>query len=207
MSPTDALIQAVEQADSKAALVTAVRKLSQVQDVASVPALIQILGYNNPGAAVAAVEGLVAIGDPAVPALLTQLDGYNYGARAWAIRAVSGIAHPDALAVLLDAVQSDFALSVRRAAACGLGNLRWQLLPEDKRRPAQQQAIAALLGALNDSEWVVRYAAVVGLQSLCASVSEERSQVIPKIRAAADTDSAAVVQARAAWAIETLTMA
>ncbi|MGF1515175.1 MAG: HEAT repeat domain-containing protein [Elainellaceae cyanobacterium] len=206
MADAKALIQAVEQADSKTALVVAVRRLSAIRDPTIVPVLIQVLGYNNPGAAVAAVEGLTAIGDPAVPALLEQLDGYNYGARAWAIRAVSGIAHPDGLATLLDAVQADFALSVRRAAAYGLGKLRWQLLPPDQREAAQQQSAEALLGALNDGEWIVRYAAIVGLQSLTTAIScDWRSQVLAKLQAAIANDDAMAVRARAAMAIEELT--
>ncbi|MGF1535924.1 MAG: HEAT repeat domain-containing protein [Elainellaceae cyanobacterium] len=205
MADVEALIRAVEQADSKAALVMAVRQLSQAREQASIPALIRVLGYNNPGAAVAAVEGLTAIGDRAVPALLDQIDGYNYGARAWAIRAVSDIAHPDGLGVLLDALQSDFALSVRRAAACGLGKLRWELMPEDQKKAGQQQAMDALVGALGDDEWVVRYAAVAGLQFLTPAMPAEwRSNITAKIQAIAVADGVMAVRARAVWAVELL---
>lgn len=205
MADAEALIKAVEQADSKGALVVAVRRLSQIRDQVSIPVLIRVLGYNNPGAAVAAVDGLAAIGDPAVPALLDQLDGYNYGARAWAIRAISNIAHPDGLAVLLDALLSDFALSVRRAAAYGLGRLRWELLPQNERETGQQRAMDALVGALNDDEWVVRYAALVGLQSLAMAVSAEwRSQILTKIQAVIAAETVVAVSARAVWAAEVL---
>ena len=43
-----------------------------------------------PGAALAAVDGLIAIGPEAVPPLLGTLDARNYGARAWAVRALAG---------------------------------------------------------------------------------------------------------------------
>ena len=91
-----ALIQAVEVADSAGGLVQAVRSLAMSKSPQAIETLIEVLGYNNPGAAVAAVDGLAAIGRDAVPALLAQLDGYNYGARAWAIRALSIIGDPRA---------------------------------------------------------------------------------------------------------------
>ena len=64
----------------------AVRELAAATDPDAIPTLIKVLAYNNPGAAVAAVDGLVALGSTAVPTLLELIDGYNYGARAWAIR-------------------------------------------------------------------------------------------------------------------------
>ncbi|HLO48947.1 MAG TPA: HEAT repeat domain-containing protein, partial [Kamptonema sp.] len=82
------LIRAVETADSAAGLLNAVKALAETNSESAIPTLIAVLGYNNPGAAVAAVDGLIQIGEPAVLPLLEQLDGYNYGARAWAIRAL-----------------------------------------------------------------------------------------------------------------------
>jgi phycocyanobilin lyase subunit beta len=117
------LINAVEEADSSAKLLQAVQNLAAASLEESVPTLIAALGYNNPGAAVAAVDGLVQIGEPAVKPLLELLDNYNYGARAWAVRAMAGIGDPRGLNTLLDAAKNDFALSVRRAAARGLGTI------------------------------------------------------------------------------------
>ena len=57
----------------------------------AIATLVQVLGFNNPGAAVAAVDGLIALGSPAVEPLLSRLDPRNYGARAWAVRALAGI--------------------------------------------------------------------------------------------------------------------
>ena len=87
------LIQAVEQADTATALLVATARLaSQLAGddppaPAAIAALVQVLGFNNPGAAVAAVDGLIACGEAAVAPLLDNLDAHNYGARAWAVRA------------------------------------------------------------------------------------------------------------------------
>jgi phycocyanobilin lyase subunit beta len=165
-----ALTQAINEADSSARVVEAVEKLTEARLEAAIPTLINILGRNNPGAAVAAVDGLIQMGKPAVKPLLELLDGYNYGARAWALRALSGIGDPQALDTLLDAAKNDFALSVRRAAARGLGTLNWEDLPSLEIAPAQGKAIDALLSVSQDPEWVVRYAAISGLQELAIAV-------------------------------------
>lgn len=184
-------------------LVQAVRALAAAGHPAAIPTLIEVLGFNNPGAAVAAVEGLVQLDRAAVPALLEQLDGYNYGARAWAIRALALIGDPRALGVLLDTARGDFALSVRRAAAKGLGTLRWEELPEPERQSGQAMAQETLLTALADPEWVVRYAAVVGLAGLWQaqgqgqSVPPAQSPVWVALDRLRLTDSEIVVRARA----------
>jgi phycocyanobilin lyase subunit beta len=162
----ETLLLAISEADSSTRMVTAVEKLAQARLEAAVPSLIAVLGYNNPGAAVAAVDGLIAIGQPAVKPLLELLDGYNYGARAWALRALAGIGDPQALDLLLDAAKNDFALSVRRAAARGLGTIDWDQLPIEDIPPAQARVIEILTIVSQDHEWVVRYAAVTGLQEL-----------------------------------------
>ncbi|NEO27753.1 MAG: HEAT repeat domain-containing protein, partial [Kamptonema sp. SIO4C4] len=128
MSDLNSYIQAVQAASSPVSLIKAVRQLAQLQNPDAIPMLIEVLGYNNPGAAIAAVEGLVKLGDVAVPVLLENIDGYDYGARAWANRALAEIGHPHALDNLLEAASSDFALSVRRAATKGLGSLQWSKL-------------------------------------------------------------------------------
>ncbi|PSB45533.1 HEAT repeat domain-containing protein [Chamaesiphon polymorphus] len=160
------LLLAISEADSSPRMVEAVEKLSQARLEAAIPNLIAILGYNNPGAAVAAVEGLISLGKPAVMPLLELLDGYNYGARAWGLRALAGIGDPKAIDLLLDAAANDFALSVRRAAARGLGTIHWEELAPEEIAPAQSKVIEVLLQVSQDHEWVVRYAAITGLQEL-----------------------------------------
>lgn len=160
------LLQAITEADSAKRMVEAVERLSEARLEAAIPNLINVLGFNNPGAAVAAVAGLIELGKPAVQPLLELLDGYNYGARAWGLRALAGIGDPQALDLLLDAAENDFALSVRRAAARGLGTLHWDELPAEQIPPAQAKVAAVLSIVSQDNEWVVRYAAITGLQEL-----------------------------------------
>ncbi len=162
----DSLLRDIAKADSSTRMVEAVERLAQARLAAAIPHLIAVLGYNNPGAAVAAVEGLIWLGKPAVAPLLELLDGYNYGARAWALRALAGIGNPQALELLLDAAQNDFALSVRRAAARGLGTIHWEELPPAEIAPARSRVIEVLTTVSQDHEWVVRYAAITGLQEL-----------------------------------------
>ena len=203
------LIRAVEEADSKGAMVAAVGRLAAQQHPEAIPTLIRVLGYNNPGAAVTAVDGLVALGEAAVPALLEELDGYNYGARAWAIRALSLIGDPRALDILLETATGDFALSVRRAAAKGLGYLNWKLLPSGQVAEAQVQSLKALIQGTEDPEWVVRYAAVVGLQGLALAIhktpcTEDFTTIQQQLQRVVQQDNALAVQARAKWALTTL---
>lgn len=201
-----ALISAIEMADSKAGIVQAVHALAAAQDPGAIPMLIKVLGYNNPGAAVAATDGLVSLGEVAVPALLEQIDGYNYGARAWAIRALSLIQDPRALSALLEATRGDFALSVRRAAAKGLGTLDWSKLPASEVETAQSEALATLLGALQDPEWVVRYSAVVGLQALALTLLQSPSfeQIVIHLHQIVAQDPVSAVQARAQMGLDKL---
>jgi phycocyanobilin lyase subunit beta len=201
------LIQAVEAADSKGAMVVAVNHLAAANNVAAIPTLITVLGYNNPGAAVAAVNGLAALGSDAVPALLEQIDGYNYGARAWAIRAVALIGDPRALPVLLDTAKGDFALSVRRAAARGLGTIDWSLLPPEQAATSQQEVLTVLTTATQDPEWVVRYAAVAGLQSLATALvgaAQKTPLILACLQQTLLQDATPVVQARARLALDAL---
>jgi phycocyanobilin lyase beta subunit len=201
------LIRAVDAADSKGAMVVAVNNLAAARDVAAISTLITVLGYNNPGAAVAAVDGLVALGGAAVPALLTEIDGYNYGARAWAIRALALIGDPRALPVLLETARGDFALSVRRAAARGLGNIDWSQLPPGQAAAAQAAVLEALIAATTDPEWVVRYGAIAGLQTLAVHLvtpATQRPTLLATLKQVFYHDETPAVQARASMALDAL---
>ena len=167
------LIAAVELADSSAGLLQTTEDLAHAVDGTAEPqaitCLIQVLGFNNPGASVAAVEGLIAIGPAAVGPLLANLDQHNYGARAWAVRALAGIGDVRGMDLLEDALATDVGPSVRRAAARGLGNLRLDDLGAAERQNLNQRCLAALEAACADGEWVVRYAVAVALESLAQS--------------------------------------
>lgn len=195
------LIHAVERADTPESLIAAVQALSAAGQEEGIPTLIQVLGYNNPGAAVIAVRGLVQMGEAAVLPLL-NLDDYNYAARAYAIRALAAIADPRALDVLRSAAETDFAPSVRRAATKGVGALRWHQLPAEQQAIAQTQMLETLLKVLEDVDWSLRYAALVGLEALAMSAVNLRSQILSRLQGLSDTDLA--VQARVAWAIANL---
>ncbi len=199
--PLPALIEAVDAADSSEALLEAVENLAEAGLEGAIPKLIATLSYNNPGAAVAAVDGLIQLGEPAMVAIMEQLDRRNYTARAWAIRAVAGIGDPRGLVTLLDAATSDIAMSVRRAASKGLGAIKWYWFPKELLAEAQQEALSTLLFiAHQDEEWVVRYAAIVGLQMLALATSELRTPLQLQLKQFAAEDSVKTVCARAQMA-------
>jgi phycocyanobilin lyase beta subunit len=158
--------------------------------------LIAVFGYNNPGAAMVAIEGLIRLGEPAVLPLLEQLDDYNYGARAYSIRALAAIADPRALEVLATAAATDFAPSVRRAAAKGLGTLHWQQLAQEQVREAQATALQALLQVSQDPDWAIRYAAVVGLQTLASGANDLRAPIQNRFEQMLSSEADAAVRAR-----------
>jgi phycocyanobilin lyase beta subunit len=198
------LIRAVQEADSSERLVDAVQELAAAGIEESVPTLIAALGYNNPGAAVAAVDGLIAIGEAAVSPLLELIDDYNYGARAWAIRALAGIGDIRALDTLLEAAKTDFSLSVRRAAARGLGTLRWHQVPPEKMESVQTQVLEALLLISQDPEWVVRYAVVTSLETLAIAIAvtlpNQASRITNQLQHMLDTDVDLGVRTRVKFA-------
>ena len=226
-------IQAVEKATSALALLEATRALAD--DLASLPGaadvssdaagtptsaaadhqgaaiacLVEVLGFNNPGAAVAAVDGLIALGAPAVEPLLQRLDPRNYGARAWAVRALAGIGDVRGLELLEEALASDVGPSVRRAAACGLGNLRLDTLVEVQRSAVRSRALAALVAGCRDGEWVVRYAVAVGLEALVQRMqpsAEESHRAAEALEAlcCSEAEDTPVVRLRASMARQRL---
>ena len=207
-SPVAARIAALQQAGSALALLQATQELASCADASAAPVLVEVLGFNNPGAAVAAVEGLISLGTAAVEALL-QLDPENYGARAWAVRALAGIGDVRGLELLLDALGSDVAASVRRAAAKGLGQLQLAELPPAQQQDVQGQCLEALLAATSDGEWVVRYAVTVGLELLAAGLPAEAperelaQQGLLRLQEATD-GTPPVVQRRAKLALSRL---
>lgn len=191
----------IDRADSAQTLTDAVQALADACLVEAVPILVEALSYNNPGAAVAAVDGLVKLGEPAVAGLLEQLDLNNYTARSWAIRALAGIGDPRGLVTLLGAATADISMSVRRAAARGLGAMKWHWFPKHLLEIAQAEALDALLFvAQSDEEWVVRYAAVVGLEALSTTLPTTQvdwhRQIQTQLETQAHQDESWAVRAR-----------
>ena len=206
------LITAIDEADSPERLIGAVQALAAARSPEGIPTLIRALGFNNPGAAVVAMRGLIQMGEVAVEPLLTLMDDYNYGARAYTIRALAAIADPRALEVLLSAAETDFAPSVRRAATKGIGLLRWVQLSEVERavpselceaQNAQLRVLQSLAIISTDSDWSLRYAAVVGLHALAASSSLTQDIITHLVQMVeAESDSAVVERIR--WALSAL---
>jgi phycocyanobilin lyase beta subunit len=207
------LIEAVQQAGTAQELLVAAQALAAAanpdMEVDAIDCLVDLLGYNNPGAAVAAVDGLIAIGPSAVPPLLEGLDEHNYGARAWAVRALAGIGDVRGLELLESALGNDIGPSVRRAAARGLGQLRCGALPPGEQEAIRQRALAALVRSLADGEWVVRYAVAVALEGLALPLAG--SSLLARIRAGLERladpagEAIPVVRQRAQLALQRLT--
>jgi phycocyanobilin lyase subunit beta len=220
------LIRAVERADSANELQKATENLAGAlaaltkagnQGVShcdpeaggAIDCLLQVLGFNNPGAAVAAVDGLIAIGPPAVDPLLGSLDGHNYGARAWAVRALAGIGDVRGLELLESALACDIGPSVRRAAARGLGQLRLEALPQSEQASVRQRCLDALLAGGGDGEWVVRYAVAVGLEQLMLGMGSAQAGFSAGLKALQELagepgDDTLVVRLRAGLALSRL---
>jgi len=195
---------AVDTADSVETRVEAVEAIAQTGSVDAQPTLLAELNFNNPGAAVAAVDGFILIGEPAVDPLLDLLNNQNYGARAWALRALAGIGDPKALELLMETAKTDHALSVRRAAARGLGTIRWHLVDPAQMTTQQQRVLETLTQVAQDPEWVVRYAAIAGLQALAESLTATQPQgispLLKTLDALAQDDEEPSVRARAQMA-------
>ena len=205
----DALIAAVAAADSAISLLLATQALAAAVHPAAIASLVEVLGFNNPGAAVAAVDGLIALGPEAVAPLLGSLDERNYGARAWAVRALAGIGDVRGLDLLEEALGSDIGPSVRRAAARGLGQLRLDALEDSQRQAVQGRCLQALVAGCADGEWVVRYAVAVGLEALGLG-DPTSGRLLPTSRQAllglsqAEAEEVPVVRLRAALALRRL---
>jgi len=163
----DELIRAITTAETPSQLVAAVKNLAATKNPSAIPNLIAVFGYNNPEAAIVAVAALTELGKIAVPQLLDQIDDYNYGARAYSIRTLAAIADPRALDILISTTITDFAPSVRRAAARGLGKkIHWHKLDPSEAETGINRALETLMFICQDTDWSIRYAAIVGLQAL-----------------------------------------
>lgn len=204
--PITQLMEAVEKADSASQLFQAVTQLAQARSIEAIPTLIKVLGYNNPGAAVAATEGLISLGEVVIEPLLSSLDNYNYGARAWAVRVFAGVGDIRALDLLVKAAVNDFSLSVRRAATKGLGSLQWHQLSPENLIPTQTLILDTLFITLKDGEWVVRYASIVSFENLYFSLdsSQEnlRDKITSKLREIIEKDEEIAIQNRGKLALK-----
>ena len=91
---------------------------------------------------------------------------------------------------------TDFAPSVRRAAAKGLGTLHWHQLAQEQVREAQATALQALLQVSQDPDWAIRYAAVVGLQTLASGANDLKVPIQNRFEQMLSSEADAAVRAR-----------
>ena len=207
------LLLAVQTAATADSLVDATRDLAAIcsdlpanssDQLTAINCLIELLSANNPGAAVAAVDGLIACKTAAVQPILNNLDEHNYGARAWAVRALAQIGDPRGLAVLQRAIEQDIGPSVRRAAAMGLGRIKLAELSPEEKLETMEICLAGLKLGCADGEWIVRYAAVVGLENFSRNSASSFTQaclLLLQARSQEAIEETPVVRLRAAQAL------
>jgi phycocyanobilin lyase subunit beta len=175
-----ALTQKVQTAQNEEELRVAIEQLIATRSSEAIPVLIRSLRCTNSAICDLIVEGLVSYGEQAVPVIIQNLDDHDYAARYQEIRALVQLAHPDSFDTFVWGLTEDFAPSVRRASAKGLGVLR------------DPRAIPILLSAVEDSDWAVRYAVVIGLASFVQDPAVQQALIVAK----EDTDR--VVRLKAA---------
>ena len=161
---SDTLQQAIrnlDQATTTPELIQATQAICALQDPDAATTLIKVLGFNNPGVASVATQGLIALGREIIPTLLVSLDARNYGARAWVVRVISALRDPRGIDVLEHALNADIAPSVPRSATRGLAELDLNQSSFDRDL---ERCFQCLFQAAKDDEWVVRYAAAFGLE-------------------------------------------
>ena len=198
-------IRTLDRASSTPELVQATRALCALGDPEATETLVKVLGFNNPAVAAVATQGLIQLGRTIVPTLLISLDARNYGARAWVVKALAALRDPRGLDLLEHALEADIAPSVRRSATRGLADLELDPVARDQQL---DRCLRGLLKAGQDDEWVVRYAAVFGLEQRLRHAPVDSSltdQAVPMLRAlASNREDARVVRLRAELALQRL---
>ena len=198
-------IEALDRARSTPELVAATRALCNLDDPEAAATLVKVLGFNNPAVASVATQGLIQLGRDVVPTLLVSMDARNYGARAWVVKALAALRDPRGLDLLEHALEADIAPSVRRSATRGLAELECDLASADNQL---NRCFQGLLKAGQDDEWVVRYAAVFGLEQrvLNAALGDspvDQAEAMLR-RLASDGEDVKVVRLRARLALQRL---
>lgn len=143
---------------------------------ATLPVLVDMLGFNNPVAANIAVDALTAAGSAAIPSLLSGVAAFNYAVNAYALRALGRIGDPSVMDVCVQCAEKGPIPNVRRAACRALAGLRME------RATLAERAHSVLIAlAENEPDWGVRYAAIVALEcfsSVSSLPSGERGRAI-----------------------------
>lgn len=162
------LTEKVQTAQNEEELRVAIEQLIATRSSEAIPLLIRSLRCTNSAICDVIVEGLVSYGDQAVPVIIQNLDDHDYAARYQGIRALVQLAHPDSFDTFVWGLTEDFAPSVRRASAKGLGILK------------DHRAIPVLLSVIADPDWAVRYAVVMGLESFVQDPAVQQALITAK---------------------------
>lgn len=176
--------------DSPTELIEAARSIAAASAAhpATLPVLVDMLGFNNPVAANLAVDALSQAGSNAVPPLLSGVAAFNYAVNAYALRALGRIGDPSVLDVCVQCAEKGPIPNVRRAACRALGGLRIGNA-EDAHRAHE----TLVLLAEREPDWGVRYAAIAGLEffgSVAALPPGERQRGIEVVRVTAESVAA-----------------
>ena len=203
LSPLEVAIADFQAAKTTPELIRATKNLCDLRTIEAIPILIEGLGFNNPAVASVATSGLIELGSQAVPSLLVSLDEKNYGSRAWVVRALASIRDPRSLDLLEHALATDIAPSVRRSAARGLAELNL-IYPEDRSK--LERCLLALLAAIKDDEWVVRYAVIFGIELHLRRYNPNNKNhcILALKQLSSDSESIKVIRLRAKLALRRL---
>jgi phycocyanobilin lyase beta subunit len=117
------------------------------------------------------------------------------------VRALASIRDPRSLDLLEHALATDIAPSVRRSAARGLADLNL-IYPEESSK--LNRCLLALLAAIKDDEWVVRYSAIFGIElHLLKYNSINKHQCIMGLKQlSSNSESIKVIRLRATLALQ-----
>lgn len=153
--------------DSPTELISAARAIAAAAPAhpATLPVLVDMLGFNNPVAANVAVDALSAAGPAAVAPLLSGVAAFNYAVNAYALRALGRIGDPSVIDVCIQCAEKGPIPNVRRAACRALAGLR---LEGEDAALAHRLLVELVEG---EADWGVRYAAIVGVE--CFTATEE----------------------------------
>jgi len=143
----------IQEAPSREDFLAAIDELIAARTLEALLLLIKALRSTDSAVCDRIVAGIVDFGPMAVQPLITNLDDHDYAARYQSYRALVQLADPSCFETFVWGLREDFAPSVRRIAAKGLAVL------QDLR------GIPILLSVLKDSDWAVRYAVVLALET------------------------------------------
>eukprot|EP00871_Galdieria_phlegrea_P002149 jgi/Galph1/2935/GphlegSOOS_G1598.1 len=187
-------------AQSPAELVEATRFIASYGDARLIPVLVDVLGFNNPVAAKVALDAIVSYGSSSMPYLLKATAAFNYSVNAYALKALARLGDVSVLEICLQCAYHGTVPNVRRAAVRSLGSLKYS---DIERR----SVVENLASFLCDSEWSVRYAAVVSMEKLSNSMENQdpiKDLLQSKLKETSVSDKDPVVRSRALLAVHRL---